>query len=83
MALTKEDKEWIINAIRSEVQSVDISKMASASSLKDVIGLNDGDFAKFPSNELGSAAADAAVREQMKQLFLAADPRPSTNPLKL
>lgn len=83
MALTKEDKEWIVNAIQNEVQSVDISEMARASSLKDVIGLNDGDFAKFPSNELGGDAADAAVREQMKQLFLAADPRPSTNPLKL
>lgn len=83
LQLNDDDKAWIINAIRSEVQSVDISEMASASSLKDVIGLNDGDFAKFPSNELGSAAADAAVREQMKQLFLAADPRLSTNPLKL
>ena len=40
MALTQEDKEWIINAIRSEVRSVDISEMARASSLEDVIGLN-------------------------------------------
>lgn len=83
LQLNDDDKAWIINAIRTEVQSVDISEMASASSLKDVIGLNDGDFAKFPSNELGSAAADAAVREQMKQMFLAADPRPTSNPLKL
>ena len=83
LQLNDDDKAWIINAIRTEVQSVDISEMEQASSLEDVIGLNDGDFAKFPSNELGGDAADAAVREQMKQLFLAADPRPSTNPLKL
>lgn len=83
LTLTQEDKEWVRNAIRNGVQSVDISEMAMASSLEDVIGLNDGDFARFPSNELGGDAAGAAVREQMKQLFLAADPRPSTNPLKL
>lgn len=83
MALTQEDKEWIVNAIRSEVRSVDISELARASSLEDVIGIKEGDFAKFPSDELGGDAADAAVREQMKQLFLAADPRPTSNPLKL
>lgn len=83
LQLNDDDKAWIINAIRTEVQSVDINDLEPASSLEDVIGLNEGDFAKFPSNELGGAAAGAAVREQMKQLFLAADPRPSTNPLKL
>lgn len=83
LQLNDDDKAWIINAIRSEVRSVDISEMARASSLEDVIGIKEGDFAKFPSNELGGDAADAAVREQMKQFFLAADPRPFTNPLKL
>ena len=83
LQLNDDDKAWIINAIRTEVQSVDINDLEPASSLKDVIGLNDGDFAKFPSDELGVDAADAAVREQMKQLFLAADPRPTSNPLKL